>query len=307
MACTVVNGGHNDALVGLALLLAVIDVRRERYGRAGWWIAAALLVKVTAGLALLPIVAWVWVHGDWVAVRRVVAGPLLVALPVMLVTPGLVSSLGHGQIGVVSRTSIWNLALRLPALFGPHAPHATGALLGPLAFAVVVGVAVCAAWGTRHRRDPTPGVVAALAAWLVFGGYVLPWYTVWALPVAALVPLDEMTWVVAVQGAAITAAWMIPRSTIGAGGLVSDAVRFVIPLAIAAMFVWALLGTLGLRGRGQGSVAPWLNHAGESGDLGGRTRRSPRANGVPLVRRRSRLRRARAGADPASGDGPASW
>jgi hypothetical protein len=237
IACAVISGGHNDAFVGLGLLLAVVDARRERYARAGWWITAALLVKVTAGLALVPIIAWAWVRGNKVAVRRVVTGPLLVGIPVMLLTPGVVGSLSRGQIDVISRSSIWNVVLRMPMLVFPGAPHATGALLGRLAFVVVIVVAAAVAWGARGAPDPAPAVVAAVAAWLIFGGYVLPWYTVWVLPAAALLVHTRLAWLVAVQGAVVTAAFVIPRSTITAGGYVGDVVRYIAPLALAVMFL----------------------------------------------------------------------
>jgi hypothetical protein len=265
VVCAVVNGGNNDAFVGLALLLAVVDVRNERYGRAGWWITAAILVKVTAGLALLPIIGWVAIRGSAGAVRRVVTAPLLVGVPVLLFTPGLVCSLGHGQIGVISRSSIWSVALRLPAALDPRLPHVPGAILGRLACVVVIVVAACVARVLRDQRDPAPGVVAAVAAWLVFGGYVLPWYTIWVLPAAVLLPFEGITWVVAAQGAAITAAFLIPRPTLAAGGFVSDVVVYAIPIGVAAAYVWVLFAPHRFRGRGQGSVVGRLNHALEPG------------------------------------------
>jgi alpha-1,6-mannosyltransferase len=243
VACADVNGGHNDAFVGLGVLMSVVEVRRGRSARAGWWIAAALLVKVTAGLALLPIVVWVWARGGRVAAQRVVAAPLLVAVPVLILTPGAIVSLLHGQVGVVSRMSIWGLVLRPPALAFRQLPHVTGAVLGPLALVVVIAVAARIAWRARLMRDVVPAVTAAVAAWLVFGAYVLPWYTVWALAVSALLANSRIKWCVALQGAAMTAAFVIPREAIAAGGLLSSTVRFVVPVALVAMFVWALAGS----------------------------------------------------------------
>ena len=73
ITCSLVNGGHNDAFIGLGVLLAVIATRNERYTRAGLWIAAALLVKATAGLALVPLVVWAWTRrrmARWSAASR---------------------------------------------------------------------------------------------------------------------------------------------------------------------------------------------------------------------------------------------
>jgi hypothetical protein len=47
----------------------------------------------------------------------------------------------------------------------------------------------------------------------------------------------RLAWLVAVQGAVVTAAFVIPRSTITAGGYVGDVVRYIAPLALAVMFL----------------------------------------------------------------------
>jgi hypothetical protein len=302
VACAVINGGHNDALVGLGLLLAAVDARRERHARAGCWIAAALLVKVTAGLALLPLVAWAWARGGWHAVRRAVAVPLLVAAPLTILTPGVVASLVHGQLGVVSRSSVWGFVLRPPNMLVPVLPHLSGAIVGRLAIVIVVAVCACVARLTLRAVDVAPCIVAGVAAWLVFGGYVLPWYTLWVLPAAALLPNSRTTWIVAVQGAVLTAAWVIPRPTIAAGGYVGDLVRYGAPLTVAALFVWALLTDDGFGTRGQSSPVGWLNRARGSSGMHDVTRRSLHVDGMPVVPQRARVRRPRVAADAAADD-----
>src|SRR5205823_5008116 len=52
-AYMVVNAGHNDALVGLGVLVGVLLASRERHTTATLAFTAAALVKATAGLALL--------------------------------------------------------------------------------------------------------------------------------------------------------------------------------------------------------------------------------------------------------------
>ena len=71
--------------------------------------------------------------------------------------------------------------------------------------------------------------------------YVLPWYTVWALPVAVLHPRSRLTWLVAIQGAVITAAFAVPRASLRGHNLVSDTVQLVLPTLLATMFVWAIV------------------------------------------------------------------
>jgi hypothetical protein len=230
------------------------------------------------------------------------AAPLLVAVPLTIFTPGVVASLVHGQIGVVSRASVWGFVLRPPNVFARVLPHLSGPVVGRLAIVVVVLVCAYVARITLRALDVAPCLVAGVAAWLVFGGYVLPWYTLWVLPAAALLATSRITWVVAVQGAVLMAAWVIPRATIAAGGIVGDLVRFGAPLTVAALFVWALLTDVGFGTRGQGSPVGWLNRAVGSSGSHDVTRRSTHGDGMPVVPQRARLRRPRVAADTAVGD-----
>jgi alpha-1,6-mannosyltransferase len=56
----IVNGGHNDALVGLALLAGVILATRERFVLAALVIALGALIKLVALLGLVALVVWIW-------------------------------------------------------------------------------------------------------------------------------------------------------------------------------------------------------------------------------------------------------
>ena len=55
---SVVNGGHNDALVGLAVLGGVLLAIDRRYIAAGAALAGAVLIKASGGLPLLAVGAW---------------------------------------------------------------------------------------------------------------------------------------------------------------------------------------------------------------------------------------------------------
>ena len=242
------NGGHNDAFVGLGVLLAVIAVRHERFRTAGWCLAATMLVKATAGLALLPLLAWSWKRDGRRAARELVA-PGLLAFAAMAAIPGFVRSLRHADTSTISRTSIWNIPLRtLPRLVPDLVHPAPYTLVRAGLLALLAVVAVATVW-SRRRRDPGAGVVAALSGWVAFGAYVLPWYAIWALPTAALHARSRLAALVAIQGALATAAFLIPRSALSAGGVVTEVVRVGVPLAVVALFVWAL--TSGPVGRGR--------------------------------------------------------
>jgi alpha-1,6-mannosyltransferase len=241
VACSVVNGGHNDAFVGLGVLLAVIAVRHRRFRAGGWCLVAALLVKATAGLALLPLLAWSWKRGGRHAARALVS-PCLLAVAGMAAIPGFVHSLRHANTTTISRTSIWNLPLRtLPHLLPDLIRPAPFTLVRVALLALLLVVVAATVW-SRRSRDPAAGVVAALTGWVAFGAYVLPWYAIWALPTAALHAKSRLTALVAIQGALATAAFLIPRSVVSAGGVVTETVRVGVPLAVAALFVWALAG-----------------------------------------------------------------
>ncbi len=58
----VVNGGHNDGLIGLLLLLATLLAVQRRPRTAGALIGLAALIKLTAGLALIGLLLWAWRH-----------------------------------------------------------------------------------------------------------------------------------------------------------------------------------------------------------------------------------------------------
>jgi hypothetical protein len=76
---------------------------------------------------------------------------------------------------------------------------------------------------------------------LVGAGYVLAWYTVMGLVVAALRPTDRIARWLAVQGGLITAAFLIPREDLTAMPVLGPVVMFWVPLALAVGYVWALV------------------------------------------------------------------
>ena len=57
-----VNGGHNDTLVGAALLAATLALARHRPVAGGVALAAAMNVKLVAVLPAVAAGAWVWRH-----------------------------------------------------------------------------------------------------------------------------------------------------------------------------------------------------------------------------------------------------
>jgi hypothetical protein len=178
----VVNGGHNDALVALLLFGAAGAIaRRPMLGALLIGIAAS--VKLTALLSVLGLVWWAWRHHGG---RRALAGAgVAVGVPVA----GYVMAGGAAALapllagsGRTSRVAVWGVVHFLgdPGVIANHL--AVMSAIATLALALPL-VAVAA------RNDlPHAAIAAPLLAYLLLGAYVLPWYLIWALPFAALMP-----------------------------------------------------------------------------------------------------------------------
>ncbi|MGI9023869.1 MAG: glycosyltransferase 87 family protein, partial [Acidimicrobiales bacterium] len=105
---SVVNGGHNDALVGLAVLGGALLVVRRRPAWAGALLAAGALVKVAALLPLAAVAVWVWCHHgrrEAAALAGTAAGVGLAGL-VAAGAPAVIDALSEAQTRV-NGGSIW--------------------------------------------------------------------------------------------------------------------------------------------------------------------------------------------------------
>jgi glycosyl transferase family 87 len=189
-AFVVVNGGHNDALIGLAVLGGVLLATRDRHIPATLAFTAAALIKATAGLALLAYLVWLaYQRGPRVVLRA--AGVAVGVTFVMLLVVGFGNVIGP-LLG--ARESIL-----------PHSPwtlFASGGVrkafgygyeeLGPLGrlstIGIVTGLVIGAVFVVSRLRDTTPlyVVAGALLALLFVSVYTPPWFAAWVLPVIAL-------------------------------------------------------------------------------------------------------------------------
>ena len=250
----VVNEGHNDLLVGVALLLAVVALDARHHARAGAAIAGGALVKITAGLALVGATAWASTQRArrraWVVV--VAAAVVLGVGYLPIAGQALAPITSHSAL--VSRASLWQF---------PHAVLGIGTtrVLHALPFAgagVVLVLAVFVA--LRRRRDDTPvlAVAGSVASYQAVAPYVLPWYCAWSLPSLALrrdTPLARWGWWYA---AVIATIYQIP---IGPSPTVA---RYEVPIAGAVFpavalvtFVLAARAKNGQRRRsGRASISP---------------------------------------------------
>ena len=177
----IVHEAHNDLLVGAALLAGVVLSRRRPLLGAAV-ASTAVLVKVSALLPLVALLAWVLFRHGW---RRAVQGGLC-ALFVIVAAYGAVG----GQRAVrpilaadrlTSSSSIWSLELFDDSSDttgrSPRSNHPA-----QLAVAVVAGLVIVA---RRRDRDGALAVTGTGLAYLLGAAYVLPWYSGWVLPTAA--------------------------------------------------------------------------------------------------------------------------
>jgi alpha-1,6-mannosyltransferase len=228
----VVNGGHNDALLGLSLLLAALAMR-SRPGVAGLLLAAAVLVKAVAVFPAVACVVWVWRHSGRRAaalVASAVAAPVLAAYAA---SGGLAAIAPlFGAASHQSRVSVWRLLPDGDA----WSVHSVGVLA---AVAVVALTAVLVA--TRlGEASAAPVLVASLAGYLLLAGYILPWYFAWILPVAALDAQSRLSRLLAAQTVAILMAYQYRAVPHG------DALDHLLHASVTLAQLVAVAGSLAL-------------------------------------------------------------
>jgi len=205
----VVNAGHNDALVGLGVLVGVLLASRGRHTTATLAFTAAALVKATAGLALLAYLAWLAYRRGPRALVRPVGVALAVTVPMLLLAGfrDVVNPVLEARETILPH-SPWNLAAPggIRKAFG-YGYEELGSQAHLSTYALVVILAVAAIFVVSRLKEPTPLVVAAgaLLAYLFASVYTAPWFAAWVLPLIAL----RWRWRVGVYALAFFALVMI--------------------------------------------------------------------------------------------------
>lgn len=253
-----VNGGHNDLLVGLLILVGVLVALSERPALAGAVLGVAACVKITAGLAAVGLAIWYVRQRGWrVAWRfsRWMAG--IVVLLYLPVGWAVVKDMGANR-NLMSRASVWQLPRHLFGLdhgqhvfLGLHRAEVIGTMASvATGFAVLIGVVL--AWRVT-RDDADRSALLATASYEVGAAYTLPWYSAWALPLTALRPHSKLTQLLAVHAGFLAAAYALPRGLPALPWLPDERVliEYVVPLAILAAFV---AGGWLRRGRGRAPI-----------------------------------------------------
>ena len=184
----VVSAAHNEALVMLLVMAGVHAFLAGRPTAAGAWSTAATGVKASAAL-VVPYLAL----GSRPNFGRAVAGAAAAALGLLAL--GLI---GFGTnvfdaFGLLSSNQGRSSRLSFPYL--------TSELLGlsrdavraafALAFAAVAGWTL---WRTWRGADAIRMAGWATLAILVCSAWLVPWYLLWLLPLAALAADRRLTW-----------------------------------------------------------------------------------------------------------------
>jgi uncharacterized membrane protein len=179
-----VGGAHNDfALVALGLI-AILLVLEQRPATGGVVGALAVGVKASGGL-LLPFLVLGASGGRR---RRVLAGALAGGAAVLALA---FAAFGGEALGFVDQireqqqlVASGSVPNRLAALLGFDALPGSLRLLFALAFAAAVLGLLWATW--RGRVDWIAAAGWATLALLLSTAWLVPWYVVWALPLAAV-------------------------------------------------------------------------------------------------------------------------
>jgi hypothetical protein len=175
----VVGGPHNDGLAILLLTLGVAGVLTAREASAGVALIGAVAVKASAGIAA-PFALLGAAHKKRLVVGAAVAAALTIAVAYLAFGWNWLDAFtlaGENQ----NRTSHLSIPITTARLTGldPDAVRATAiALYAALVFYLL-------AWTYRG------GDWLRAAAWAIFGlllatAWLLPWYLLWPLPLAAL-------------------------------------------------------------------------------------------------------------------------
>jgi hypothetical protein len=246
VAVSVVNGGHPDALIALAFLLAFLLALERRVV----WCALALAVGVAINFSVIAgagaLGVWAarrWTRPEVVKLAAITLG--LGAAPYLFLSGWLDNAKEHQQL--ISRLSIWNPLASLLTDSGPFPfvslttrqlrsvmPNSTTLMAGLLLLFVLVRF--------TDRRTPELAIAAALAAFLVTSPWVMPWYAFAAFPFLAMRKPNLLTWAVAIYSAFILVSDQFPSlSPQVVGSLAHHFYQTVVPVLACLACVVAIV------------------------------------------------------------------
>lgn len=182
-----VGGAHNDMLMEALALSAIASGLRERHAVAGAQLALAGLIKASAGLVIAFMLAGT--RRPTRTLTGAVTATVLVGLAASAVHAGQLFGFAaqlFGQQHLVAHFSVPN---QLGLLLGQ------GGLTPPIRVACTAGFAaalLCLLWRARQGADWIVCAGWATLAGLLASAWLMPWYVVWLLPLAAIAPSSRL-------------------------------------------------------------------------------------------------------------------
>ncbi|MFL5826526.1 MAG: hypothetical protein ACJ76V_08385 [Thermoleophilaceae bacterium] len=177
-----VGGAHNDLVMVFVLLLGVYLLVSRRPALGGAALVAATAVKLTAGLAL-PF-AILGVRPRW----RVAAGALAAGVVLLGITYAEFGSHITGMLDALKvQDKLRFVVVSVPGYIGYELGHGSaGTRHTHLFTAFLVAGTALLLLRTLLKRSWLESSGWALLLLLVTASWLLPWYVVWVLPMAAL-------------------------------------------------------------------------------------------------------------------------
>jgi hypothetical protein len=182
---SIVNNGHNDLLVGVAVLAGVLLARDRRGIAAGAVLGLAFLVKAAALVPLAALVCWLWRRDRRAAVGTAAVGGAVAVVGYALAGGTAALAPMHAASRYVSASSFWHVVER---------DHGRRDLPGLFVWGTIAILLVVIAVGWQRRNDPVAITIAAVLGYLLAAPYALPWYVGWLLPAAALTWRSRLSW-----------------------------------------------------------------------------------------------------------------
>jgi alpha-1,6-mannosyltransferase len=183
-----VGGAHNDMVMMLLLAaaLALTAGSSPRFWAAAWPLAAAVGCKVSAGLLLPFLVLAPRRAKERLRVLIATAGGLLAVLAIGVASFGL--SLAGFVVPIAEeqqQIAIHSIPAETARLFSFDGTPAWWRYLFLAGFVCVVIVCL---WRTAQGADWRAAAGWSTLALVISTAWLLPWYAVWALPLAAVSP-----------------------------------------------------------------------------------------------------------------------
>lgn len=214
----VVGGAHNEALVVAGTMSGVALWAYGRPAAGAAAAAAAAGLKASAGLVAPFLVLGAGGGADEAgAVRRRAVLRALAAAAAAAAGIALVAVIGFGShaldaLGLLGsnqeRTSRWSFPYKTAELLGAALPGERLDYRDAVRVAFVVAFAAVLAWllvRTWRGADPIAMAGWATLAILVASAWLVPWYVLWLLPLAAVAGDRRL-----LIGAILLTAWMLP-------------------------------------------------------------------------------------------------